>query len=130
MSIPQPEGPRPATALIRIALTSAVVSLAAMVWFSQSVSAVLSWFTLWILSPPIVALALAKLMPERFRRWPLLSLAGLALLLGPVIYVGAALSAPDALVFAVAPFFQLVALGIAWLAALVIGALAKRRAGG
>ena len=99
-------------------------------WFAQSLAGLLGWFTLWVLSPPIVALALAKLMPERFRSWPLLALASLALLFGPVAYAAVALGPPDAqnaIMFAVAPFWQLLALGAAWLAALAIGARAKRR---
>ncbi|HVF34924.1 MAG TPA: hypothetical protein VND91_06340 [Candidatus Saccharimonadia bacterium] len=124
---PAPE--RPATALFVLALASAAASVAAMVWFGQSAGALASWFTLWVLSPPIVALALAKWMPGRFRTWPPLALAGLALLFGPVVYAGVALGPADAqnaLVFAIAPFWQLLALGVAWLAAIALNAWAAR----
>lgn len=124
--------PRPrATVLAILATASAVASLAAMVWFARSIAGLLSWFTIWVLSPSIVALALARLMPERFRSWPLLALAGLALLFGPFAYTAVALGSPDAqnaLVFAIVPFWQLLGLAVAWLAALVVGALARRRA--
>lgn len=115
-----------------LALASALAACAAMLWYGRSLSALLNWFSLWVLAPSLAAYALSVLMPRGFTAWPLLALVGAALALGPVLYVLVALGPSDAqnaLVFAIAPVWQLIGIGLAMFGAAVVAAVLRRREG-
>jgi hypothetical protein len=108
-----------------LAASSALAACAAMLWYGRSASALFSWFALWVLAPSAAAYALSVLMPSSYRAWPLLALVGGSLAFGPVMYVLVALGRPDAqdaLIFVVAPIWQLLGIAVSIIGAVVLGA--------
>ena len=104
-----------------LAVASALACCAAMLWYGRSAAALFSGFALWVLVPSAAAYALSVLMPSSYRLWPFLAWVGASVAFGPFMYLLVALGPPDAqdaLIFVVAPVWQL--LGIA---ASIVGAV-------
>ena len=106
------------------ATLAAAASVAVLAW-AGGVGGVLSWFSLWVLAPPLLCGALAIFTPETLGTWPRLALVVLALALGPCAYVSTWLAPPDAqsaLIFVFMPLWQLVALSAVILWGIVVEA--------
>ena len=101
------------TVLVAHALLALGATVALMLGFARDAAVLLSWFTLWVLAPALVVLAVALAL--RGRAVPLAATVALALPLwfGPFVYGSMLLGRPeaqDALVFAAVPLWQLLAL--------------------
>ena len=125
-----PTGRGAASTLGLIGLASIVLTIVAMLWFSQSATALLSWFSLWVLGPSLVVMALAQWLPQRSRSILLHVLIAIAIAVGPFLYLLVARGPPDAqnaLIFLIAPFWQLVGIGAALILGLVVPSLFASR---